>query len=140
MDAQWPTGDLAGRLADAQSRIDGFAARYPLRFHFHWRETRFDGRADLTERGTARIRLLGDLGVVPFTGEAPARRRRLLELAAWREGGGDARFVVSGRHRLGLLASGEARSTGAACVMAEAVRLALEAAPYLDLAREIRAG
>ncbi|MCW5750108.1 MAG: hypothetical protein KIT81_03095 [Alphaproteobacteria bacterium] len=140
MTAQWPTGALAGRLADAERRLHGFAARYPLRFRFHWRDTRFDARADLTERGTARIRLLGDLGVVPFTGEAPDRRRRLLELAAWREGGGDARFVVSGRNRLGLLASGEARGTCAASVMAEAVRLALEAAPYLELAREVRAG
>lgn len=76
--------------------------RPPLKFSFIWRGRPFSARLEPADNGT-RLKLRGDLGVVPFSAENADGRRGLISLANGNLDDPVARFHIAGDHRFYLL-------------------------------------
>lgn len=124
---------------EAQSSLTRLAPKAPVDFRFRWQGLGFVAGVREVEDG-ARLRLLGDLGPIPFSAEAPGERRTLLELISWSNADGKCRFIVDPRQRLTLLGEAPVPTplTGAG-IVASAVQFLLQAQPYIVLASEQRA-
>lgn len=130
--------DMNMVLADAEQSLTRLAPEPPINFQFKWQGIAFAARVDNTDAGL-RLRLVGDLGPVPFSAENAPGRDRLLSLVQWADADGACRFVVGRRQHLNLL--GDARIaaplTGTS-IIATATNFLLQARPYIDLAEEQR--
>ena len=127
-------------LQTARSGLASVTPAPPIDFRFVWHHMGYVARVDKTDKGL-RLRLVGDLGPVPFSAESPEARGRLLELARWSTRSAGCRFAVSPRHRLNLL--GElpvAEPLTGASILSAAVRFLVDVKPYVALAREVRDG
>lgn len=132
--------DFDQLLETARSGLASAMRAPPINFRFVWHHMGCVARVDKTDKGL-RLRLVGDLGPVPFSAESPETRGRLLELARWSTRSAGCRFAVSPRRRLNLLGElpvGEPL-TGAA-ILSAAVRFLVDVKPYVALAREVRDG
>jgi hypothetical protein len=130
--------DMNAVLADAEQSLTRLVPEPPINFRFYWQGIPFAARVDNTEAGL-RLRLVGDLGPVPFSVENAPGRDRLLSLVQWGDANGTCRFVVGRRHHLNLL--GDARITApltGTAIIATATSFLLQARPYIDLAAEQR--
>lgn len=126
-------------LADAEQSLTRLAPEPPINFQFRWQGIPFAARVDNTEAGL-RLRMVGDLGPVPYSAENAEGRDRLLSLVQWADADGTCRFVVGRRQHLNLL--GDARITmplTGTAIVATATNFLLQARPYIDLAEEQRA-
>jgi len=123
-------------LEEASQSLSRLVPRLPVNFSFRWKDIGFAGRVIASADGP-RLRLVGDLGPVPFSAESADQRHRLLSLVRWTDAAGTGHFAIGARHHLNLLGeaavaeplSGVAIVTAATCFL-------LHARPYLDLAEE----
>lgn len=132
--------DFDELLQTAQSGLARVMPTPPINFRFVWHQMGCVARVDKTDKGL-RLRLVGDLGPVPFSAESPTTRDRLLELARWSTRSAGCRFAVSPRRRLNLL--GElpvAEPLTGVSILSAAVRFLVDVNPYVALAREVRDG
>ena len=131
--------DLNLVLADADRRLTRLVPTPPINFRFEWQGIPFAARVAVTDDGAARLRLVGDLGPVPYSAENARGRNRLMSLVGWRDVANPYRFAMDRRQHLNLLGDAEvdAPLTGAA-IIATAAKLLLRAGPHLDLAAEQR--
>lgn len=125
-------------LQTARSNLAEATPALPINFRFVWQQMGCVARVDKTDKGL-RLRLVGDLGPVPFSAESPDTRDRLLELARWSTRSAGCRFTVSPRRHLNLLGELPVTEplTGAA-ILSAAVHFLVDARPYVTLAREVR--
>jgi hypothetical protein len=79
--------DLASVQLEAEARLAALTPRLPAIFRFDWRGMRVSGRLEAGATAAARgqVRLLADLGAVPYTAEDPARRAAALALDGRRQ-------------------------------------------------------
>lgn len=104
-----------------------------IQFDFGYRDIRFAGRMDQAE-GRAHLKLVGDLGPLPFSAESPAARAGLIRIieSATSALGGEAFRVAQGRILLGgdLDIPVPVSATG---LVTSVARFLLPTAPYLEL-------
>jgi len=132
--------DLQQTLEDAHRKLDETRADPPIRFRCRLEDIWFDGRVDRGPDGLMRLRMIADLGVIPYTIEEPQARQRLMALAAWRENG-RSHFAVSRKSRLNLLCQGRVEEPiDPRRIVGAAARLAIEARPLIELAKDVRSG
>jgi hypothetical protein len=131
--------DLNLVLADADRRLTRLAPTPPINFRFQWQGIPFAARVVVTDDGATRLRLVGDLGPVPYSAENPRGRDRLMSLVQWRGAAKPCRFAMGQRQHLNLLGDTDVAAplTGTA-IIAAAAKLLLQARPHLDLAAEQR--
>ncbi|MEO5335983.1 MAG: hypothetical protein H7841_03670 [Magnetospirillum sp. WYHS-4] len=131
------TGEGAGRAGIGQPDPDHHLVRRsqgrPLAFTFSFRGVLFAGQAESTY-DRSRLRLRADLGPLPYTAESSAKRTNALAIvgAASRALGGRMRLSPD-QHILLLEELGFDIPLTPRDLMANTVRLVLEAKPYLDL-------
>jgi len=138
MTAQCPTqaspgADLGSVSAEAEARLAELQPKLPAIFHFDWRGIAVAGRL---EDGTpATVRLVADLGAVPFSAEDRARREAALALHGRRQ----LRRTPSNRLTLTMTEPVEAGNTMRAIVTAIALAL-IRGRPVIDAAEPLMAG
>jgi len=76
---------------EAQVKLDALAPRLPMKFRFDWRGITFAGDVGPAEPIT--VRLIGDLGGLPYSAEDANRRLSALDLLRQRQGPRFARTV-----------------------------------------------
>jgi hypothetical protein len=106
----------------------------PVAFRFCLDEVPFRARAERREGGIA-VTLEGELGIMPFTIESAARRRRLRRVVAAASRASGFGWTVDGRQR--ILITGEMaldQPLTPAAVLTGVVTLLLRLRPYLALA------
>ncbi|MFT6559691.1 hypothetical protein [Sneathiella sp.] len=114
------------------------APKAPLSFRFVWDRMHFSAKLDLIENNH-RIRILGELGPLPYTAEKPNFRERLLHLVAWETGDPHIKFVLEPkRHHIYLMIDHllEEDLTGLA-LLNSVVTSMLQVRPYIELAKEV---
>jgi hypothetical protein len=125
-------------LADAEAGLTRLMPPLPANFRFTWDGIDFAARIDATDAG-ARLRLVGDLGPVPFSVEGASARDRLLSLVRWGDAIGECRFVIGRRHHLNLLGEAPiATPLNGTAIVTTATNFLLHARPYIDLVQEQR--
>lgn len=131
--------DLNLVLADADRRLTRLVPMPPINFRFQWQGIPFAARVVMTDDGATRLRLVGDLGPIPYSAEDARRRDRLLSLIRWHAAARPCRFAVGQRQHLNLLGDADVATplTGTA-IIAAATQLLLQARSHLDLAAEQR--
>lgn len=121
-------------LADHHSTL-------PVKFKFSWAGVDFKAVAEMIDDDRIKLRLSGDLGIVPYSGEAPAIRRRLMDLIGWRDHMSGFTYVLTPGCHLELSFERDvtipSSRTGLLAVTAHTL---VEARPYLELAGEVRLG
>jgi hypothetical protein len=104
----------------------------PINFDFRFRDVPFAGCTE-ESGGRVGLKLVGDVGPLPYTAESPAARTGLVRIVeAANEAIGDAFRIHQGRVLLGIERGIPAPLTATGLVTAVATFL-LPAAPYLEL-------
>lgn len=104
-----------------------------LTFDFTYRGIRFTGDCKDQGDGTARLKLAGDIGPVPFSAEAPAARVGMAHITMHANNLLGQRFRLAGGR---LLFSGMAdcpAPVNATALVAAAAGILIPAAPYFEL-------
>jgi hypothetical protein len=128
--------DLIKIMEEAKARLEGAAPKPPLSFRFRWQGQQYVGRVERVDGGLI-LKLLGDIGAVPYSAENPRRRESWISLAHWRGRESDYRFVVTKNRRLTLLAHRPiAEPLSAMSIIGELAKMLLSVRPYLTLAEE----
>lgn len=131
--------DLIKVMEEAKATLARAAPKPPLSFRFRWQGQQYVGRIERGGGGLV-IKLLGDVGPLPYSAENQKRRQGWISLANWRGGETEYRFGVTARRRLTLLAQrpiGEPLSV--VSIMAELTKMLVTTRPYLTLAEELSA-
>lgn len=124
-------------LAEAENGLKRIAPKPPLTFGFHWRNNRFAARIEPVG-DDYRLRLVGDVGPLPYSAESPSLRERLLRLVQWSNGQSSCRFTVTSRRRLNLLMDSMlADPLTPTRVLSHATLALVRAAPFIELAEEM---
>lgn len=133
MTAQCPeTADLASVSAEAAARLAELTPKLPAIFHFDWRGIAIAGRLEAGEQ--TMVRLVADLGAVPYSAEDRARREAALALHGRRQ----FRRTASNRLTLAMTEPVEAGNTMRGIVTAIALAL-VKARPVIDAAAPLMA-
>ena len=131
--------DLLKVMEEAKARLERAAPKPPLSFRFRWQGQQYAGRIERVDDGLI-LKLLGDIGPVPYSAENPRRRESWISLAHWRGRESEYRFIVTPRRRLTLLAHRPiAEPLSVTSIMGELTRMLLSVRPYLTLAEEMNA-
>lgn len=132
--------DLNAALTDLQGELLKFECDLPCRFTFKVYGFPFVAVIDDVE-GQNRLRLIGDVGTVPFSAEDAAARERILKLIGWGEASDQCRFSCSSSGRLAFLGETEVPQplTGRNVVTA-LVKYILRTRAYFFLVAEQRMG
>ncbi len=125
-------------ISEGSDKLNWASPKAPLSFRFTWEKMVFS--AKLVEiNASHRLRMLGDLGPLPFSAEKPKYRERLLNLLAWETEDKKIRFVLEPvRHRIYLMIDDHIDTdlTGLSLITS-AVESLLHARAYIELAREV---
>jgi hypothetical protein len=131
--------DLVKVMEEAKARLEQAAPKPPLSFRFRWQGQQYIGRIDQGNDGLV-LKLLGDIGGVPYSAENPKHRESWISLAHWRGREDDYRFVVTKNKRLTLLAQRPiAEPLSVVSIMGELTKMLMSLRPYLTLAEELTA-
>jgi hypothetical protein len=126
-------------LDTAQSRLADLRLEMPVNFRFSWREIPFTARID-EFGGSPRLRLMCDLGPVPYTAEDMSQRTALMGLIQSGDLGDGARYVMGGERRVNLIGDAAApEELNGMTIIATVTAFLLKLRPYIDLARDPRA-
>ena len=132
--------DLNAALADLQDELLKFECKLPCRFTFKVYGFPFIAIIDDVD-GQNRLRLIGDVGTVPFSAENPRARARIMKLIGWGEAADQCRFSSATGGRLAFLGETEVPQplTGRGVVTA-LVKYILRTRAYFFLVAEQRMG
>lgn len=134
MTAQCPAAsDLASVSAEAAARLAELQPKLPAIFHFDWRGIAVAGRLEAGEQ--TMVRLVADLGAVPYSAEDRARREAALALHGRRQ----FRRTAGNRLTLAMAEPVEGATTMRGIVAAIALAL-IKARPVIDAAEPLMAG
>ncbi len=126
-------------LDNAQSRLAEMHPDLPVNFRFHWREIPFTARID-DFSGQTRLRLICDLGVVPYTAENPGLRQAMMGLVHTGDLGDGARYAMGGENRVNLVGDAPVpEDLSGTSIIATVTGFLLKLRPYIDLARDSHA-
>lgn len=137
MTAQCPVPgptDLASVSAEAAAKLAELQPKLPAIFHFDWRGIAVAGRLE-AGGGRPVVRLVADLGAVPYSAEDRARREAALALHGRRQ----FRRTASNRLTLTMVEPVDGENTMRAIVTAIALAL-IKARPVIDAAEPLMAG
>ena len=128
--------DLIKVMEGAKETLARAAPKPPLGFRFRWQEQQYVGRIERGDGGLI-LKLLGDIGPLPYSAENRKRRESWISLANWRSGETEYRFGVTARRRLTLLAQRPIdEPLSVISIMAELTKMLMAVRPYLTLAEE----
>ncbi len=125
-------------ISEGSEKLDWAIPKAPLSFRFTWEKLVFSAKLDKVD-DHHRLRILGDLGALPFSAEKPKFRERLLNLLAWDTEDDRVRFVLEpNRHEMFLMIDDRLNGdlTGLKLITS-AVTSLLHARPYIELAKEV---
>lgn len=105
---------------EAQVKLDALAPRLPMKFRFDWRGVTFAGDVGSAEPVT--VRLIGDLGGLPYSAEDANHRLSALDLLRQRQG---PRFARTVSNRLTVSVTETMADTPDACQVVTAITIAL---------------
>jgi len=123
-------------LDTAKSRLAETRLSLPINFRFFWHEIPFTARID-EFAGNRRLRLICDLGPVPYTAEDHSLRQVVMGLIGTGSLGDGARYVLGGEHRVNLIGDAPAPDDlNGMAIIAAVTAFLLKLRPYIDLARD----
>ncbi|GEM_PF-1837906 len=125
-------------ISEGSEKLDWAIPKAPLSFRFTWEKLVFSAKLDKVD-DHHRLRILGDLGPLPFSAEKPKFRERLLNLLAWDTEDERVRFVLEpNRHEMFLMIDDrlDGELTGLKLITSAVMSL-LHARPYIELAKEV---
>jgi hypothetical protein len=132
------TPDLTAALRHAKDSLARLQPKLPANFRFRWREYKCLGRVDRTA-DNLRLRLVCDLGPLPFSAENAKLRARLNALTRWSQPADQCRFVISRQQRLVLVAEHTMADPYASeDALAQAIAILVNARPLLEIVFEQR--
>ena len=107
----------------------------PLRFPFRWREIAYTGTLRAAPEGVF-LSLIADLGVLPYSAEAPERRQRFLSLVGRRSWSGRTGIGVEVTPRQHIVVVNQEQLMeppySANAIVGQVARMALTAAPVVN--------
>ncbi|MEN2979370.1 hypothetical protein P7L78_12925 [Tistrella bauzanensis] len=107
----------------------------PLRFTFRWRNIAYTGTLRNAPEGVF-LSLIADLGVLPYSAEAPERRQRYLSLVGRKSWSGRTGIGVEVTNRQHIVVVNQEQLMSppytANAIVGEVARLALTAAPVVN--------
>ncbi|MGO1117804.1 hypothetical protein ACTL6U_03835 [Rhodovibrionaceae bacterium A322] len=144
-DSLWETLDVASKqtlpleLGSIELTEEGLIqhreSSEPVTFSFKYHNYSFAG--ELAEHHNGRLRLVGDLGKLPYTAESPEGRNFIRKLSAATSVMPHGKFIITDRQDVRLLAEEELPEPHTpVSFMATAAALLLEFKPFLDLAND----
>jgi hypothetical protein len=107
----------------------------PLRFTFRWREIAYTGTLRAAPEGVF-LSLIADLGVLPYSAEAPERRQRFLSLVGRKSWSGRTGIGVEVTPRQHIVVVNQEQLMeppySANAIVGQVARMALTAAPVVN--------
>jgi type II secretory pathway component PulK len=128
--------DLTAALQHAKDSLARMQPKLPANFRFRWRASQCQGRVDRLA-GKLRLRLVCDLGRVPFSAEDAKLRAQITALVRWSQSGAKYRFTVTAQQRLALIAENAiAEPYAGEDALAQAIAILADARPLIDIVLE----
>lgn len=103
---EMPPIEVGSVAVEANGRVRARGAEEPITFTFQYRGLPFAG--ELSDRASGRLRLVGNLGKLPYTIEAPFARRLLRQLVLATHRLARARFHISEEQDVLFIAEAQA--------------------------------
>ena len=73
--------DLIKTMEEAKARLEQAAPKPPVSFRFRWQGQQYVGRVERAKDGGLTLKLLGDIGPMPYSAENAKQRQSWLSLA-----------------------------------------------------------
>tara|TARA_R110001606_G_scaffold164154_2_gene308478 strand:+ start:173 stop:628 length:456 start_codon:yes stop_codon:yes gene_type:complete len=128
-----------GDIASGDDALNTEAHGSTVALTFDWNAFKFDARLDRESINLSRLRVICDIGSIPFTAEGAQRRINIMSILDATKSGFPIRTVISPQRRMQLIA--EARLDAPVTTqnfITGIVTLVAKARPYLDLIQMIQ--